>query len=292
MTTRVFRLARILPLALALSAATRSASAQQAPAAPEPFSFAVISDPHLAEKASAETAAYGTHVERFLRCFAEIGKLTGVEKPDFALVCGDVHPEELEKCLGQVPLPLHVVAGNHETKERRAQMRALFPADFQVDGKPADYYAFTHKGVRFIAVCDVGGGDHIGHLCSEYITPSGQCEWLEKQLAAPEPAKIVFAHIPPDPACGDRSMYLGRNDARYLRDLVARTAPTALFFGHLHQPTQEVDFGGSRCITLRSCAWNFANAPLGFLLVTVNGKAITTREILTTAPAAPQPAAR
>jgi len=80
---------------------------------------------------------------------------------------------------------------------------------------------------------------------------------------------------------------LSRNDSRYLKELVARTAPEALFFGHLHQPTREEDFGGSRCFTLRSCAWNFQGAPLGFLLVTVDGDRIATREILTSAEAPP-----
>jgi 3',5'-cyclic AMP phosphodiesterase CpdA len=249
----------------------------------------VIADPHLAEKASWQVEAHGTHIDRFLRCFEEMAKLTGVEKPDFALVCGDIHPAELEKCLDRVPLPLHVVPGNHENREARDLLRKLFPADFQVAGKPADYYAFTHKGVRFIALCDVGGGDHVGHLCSEYITPAGQCEWLEQVLARAEPARIVFGHIPPDPACGDRNMYLGRNDSRYLKELVSRTRPAALFFGHQHLATREVDFGGSRCVTLRSCAWNFQAAPLGFLLATVNGTTLTTREVLTSA-AGPPPA--
>jgi len=96
-----------------------------------PFSFAVISDPHLAEKASWEVAANGTHVDRFLRCFEAMAKLTGAEKPDFALICGDIHPEELAKCLARVPVPLHTVAGNHETKERRSQLAGPLPRRFQ-----------------------------------------------------------------------------------------------------------------------------------------------------------------
>jgi len=247
----------------------------------------VLTDPHLAEKASWEVEANGTHGDRFLRCFEAMAKLTGPDKPDFALVCGDLHPAELQKCLDRVPIPLHVVPGNHENREARDLLRKLFPNDFRASGKPADYYAFTHNGVRFIALCDVGGGDHVGHLCSEYIAPAGQCEWLEGELARPEAAKVLFAHIPPDPAGGDRNMYLGRNDSRYLKELFARTAPTVAFFGHQHLPTREDDVGGSRCITLRSCAWNFQGAALGFLLVTVNGTTITTREILTSAEVPP-----
>lgn len=270
---------------------SRAFSQGAVPAAGEgAFSFAVLTDPHLAEKASWEVEANGTHADRFLRCFEAMARLEGVERPDFALVCGDLHPQELRACLDRVPVPLHVVAGNHEGAAERKLLRELFPADFQRDGKPADYYAFTHKGVRFIALCDAGaGGDHVGHLCSEGIAPAGQCEWLEGELARPEPVKILFGHIPPDPAGGDRSMYLSRNDSRYLREAVAKGPPAAMFFGHQHRATREEDFGGSRCFTVRSCAWNFQGAALGFLLVTVEGTQVRVREILTSAGTPPKP---
>lgn len=277
----------LVVLVLGAGLSTRGQDPAPAATPPPAFSFAVLTDPHLAEKASWEVEANGTHVDRFLRCFEAMARLTGIEKPDFALVCGDLHPAELQKCLDRVPMPLHVVPGNHENREARDLLRTLFPHDFQANGKPADYYAFTHKGVRFVALCDVGAGDHVGHLCSEAITPAGQCEWLEAELARPEAAKVLFAHIPPEPSGADRNMYLGRNDSRYLKELFARTGPTVAFFGHQHLPTREEDVGGTRCITLRSCAWNFKGAALGFLLVTVNGSTVTTREILTSAAAPP-----
>ena len=286
---RVGRVRCCCGLAVLLFGLAAGAQDQAVAAAPPSFSFAVLSDPHLSEKASWEAASLGTHVERFLRCFEAMATLTGLEKPDFALICGDIHPAELQKCLERVALPLHVVAGNHEGTPQRQVLREMFKDDFKVAGKPADYYSFVHKGVRFVALCDAGGGDHVGHLCSEYITPPGQCEWLEGELAAPEAAKIVFAHIPPEPTGADRTMCLARNDARYLKDVLARTPAAALFFGHQHLPTREFDFGGSRCFVLRSCAWNFKGAPLGFLLVTVNGTTLTTREILTSPATPPAP---
>ena len=224
----------------------------------------------------------GTHVERFLRCLAKMEELPGPDRPDFALIVGDVHPHELRKHMARVRMPLHAIAGNHENRARREVLREMFPEDFQLDGKPSDYYSFVHKGCRFIGVCDAGcGGDHVGHLCSEEIKPAGQCEWLEGELAQHESYKFIFAHIPPHPNGLDKNGYLSRNDSRYLNDLVARTRPTAMFFGHQHAPTRKLRIGSTPAFVVRSCAWNFGNAPLGFLLVKVSPAGIETKEIIT-----------
>ena len=268
-------------LALGALGLARAVAGAPADKPVEPFSFAVVADPHLMEKARAGTEAQGTHVERFFRCLSAMEALEGVENPEFVLVVGDIHPEELARQRDKVRLPLHVVAGNHETPARRKQLRQMFPDDFQINGRPADYYSFVHKGVRFIGLCDAGsGGDHVGHLCSEDITPPGQCEWLEKEMAAPEATKILFGHIPPHPDGGDQNMYLARNDSRFLQRLVAEKGATAMFFGHQHQATREYPVGPARCFVVRSCAWNSGNAPLGFLLVTVKPDALTTRDVI------------
>ena len=115
--------------------------------------------------------------------------------------------------------------------------------DFQVNGEPADYYAFLHKGVRFIGLCDAGTHDHIGQFCSENIIPRGQCEWLKEQLQKPEKRKILFAHIPPHPKNKDVNGYLSRNDSIYLNDLVSKYRPEAMFFGHQHRKTRSYHSG-------------------------------------------------
>ena len=185
----------------------------------------------------------GTHVERFLRCLARMEELPEADRPDFALIVGDIHPHELTKHMARVRIPLHAIAGNHENRARRKELREMFLEDFEMDGKPSDYYSFVHKGCRFIGVCDAGcGGDHVGHLCSEEITPVGQCEWLERELAQHESCKFIFAHIPPHPDGLDKNGYLARNDSRYFNDLVTRTRPAAMFFGHQHAADTQVAY--------------------------------------------------
>lgn len=271
-------------LGLLLSAPAQDTAPVASPTAP--FTFAVIADPHCAEKTRFDLYPYdpscGTHVDRLLRCVAEMEKLTGVDRPDFILVVGDIHPQELAKHIGAIRLPLHLIAGNHETGKIKEQLRELCPEDFHVDGKPADYYSFVHKGCRFIGVCTSGrGGDHVGHLCSEDIRPLGQCEWLERELARPEAYKVIFSHIPPQPEGLDQNSYMSRNDSRYFNELVVRTRPVAMFFGHQHRATREYPIGQTRCFVLRSCAWNSGNVPLGFMLVKVTGTGIETREVFT-----------
>lgn len=250
------------------------------------FSFAVVADPHCAEKPRWESREYdrrcGTHVERFLACVSAMEALEAGDRPDFILVVGDIHLWELRKHMDSVAIPLHVIAGNHESGVRKQEIREFFPQDFQVAGTPSDYYSFVHKGCRFIGVCTSGrGGDHVGHLCSEDIRPAGQCEWLEHELAQPEARKFIFSHIPPHPEGRDQNSYMSRNDSRFFNALVAETKPQAMFFGHQHQPTREFLVGQTRAFIVRSSAWNSRNAPLGFLLVKVSPDGLETREVLT-----------
>ena len=246
----------------------------------ESFSFCVLADPHCAEKAFWMADVYGNHINRFFACVAEIEKLKGNNKPDFMLIVGDVHLWKLEKHLNRISIPMHVISGNHEgTPGQKKQMRDLFPCDFKQNGKESDYYSFLHKGVRFIGLCNTPTTDHIGSFCSAYINPPGQCEWLENELAQKETRKIIFAHIPPQPEGKDQLMYLARNDSRWFLKLVRKTQPTAMFFGHRHISTVEHRFGKTRSFTVRSCAWNFSEAPLGFLLVKMTQGRMKVMEI-------------
>ena len=143
-----------------------SASAQT-----QPFNFVVLADPHLREDRPGEP----TGVAKFLEVLAQIKALP--RQPDFILMLGDTHPEKLAPLLPQIGLPVHVVAGNHETIAHRQQLRALFPQDFG----DRDFYAFTHKGCRFIGLCTALVGDHVGHFESQDITPPiGQMQFLEQ----------------------------------------------------------------------------------------------------------------
>jgi hypothetical protein len=242
-----------------------------------PFAFAVIADPHCTEAPKVGADREGDNVERFLRCIELAREIEPA--PDFILAIGDVHLWGLEAVLADLPVPLHLIAGNHEGAEARAEMRAAFPEDFVRDGEPSDYYAFRHKGVHFIGMCNAGGRDHIGHLCSEDITPAGQCEWLEQELAADDPVKVLFGHVPPHPEGADVMHFMGRNDSRFLNDLIRHTSPTVAFFGHQHLPTRVHMAGSTPCYTLASCAWNTGTEHISFQHVTVGPAEMVVREV-------------
>ncbi len=244
------------------------------------FPFAVIADLHCSQQRP-ETGILGA--ERLGRCLELIRELPAAEQPEFLFLLGDIHLWALDPAeLAAAGVPVHAVAGNHEHgRERKEQLHSIFPHDFRVDGEPSDYYSFVHAGVRFIVVCDGGaGGDHVGHLVSQDIQPRGQCAWLETELARPEPHKVVFAHIPPHPEAIEDDMSMGPHDARYFIDLVTRTRPAALFFGHQHLPTRCFTIGTSPAWVLRSAAWNFDDVPTGFLLVRLTDDGVTTRELM------------
>jgi len=242
--------------------------------------FAVIADLHCSEERPENgIAAAG----RLSHCVELLRALPPADQPAFLFLLGDIHLWALDPaCLSAIDIPVHAVAGNHERgRERREQLHAAFPEDFRVNGEPADYYSFVHDGVRFIAVCDAGaGGDHVGHLASQDIRPHGQCAWLESELARPEAHKVVFAHIPPHPQALEDNMSMGPNDAAYFNALVARTRPTAMFFGHQHLPTRSFRIGDTDAFVLCSAAWNFDDVPTGFMLVQMSATGVTTREIL------------
>lgn len=258
-------------------------AAAQVPGDSPSFCFCAVADPHTAEAPKPGLERYGSGVDKLEACIRAMETMEAADKPDFILLLGDLHPDALKLCLPQVKIPIHATPGNHESdQEKRKQLRVLFPNDFKIGGEDSDYYSFIHKGVRFIAVCDAGqGGEHVGQFCSQNIVPSGQCEWIEKELDSEEPKKILFAHIPTERNGEDRDMFLGRNDSRWFNKLVAEKQPTAMFFGHLHRPTEEYRIGQTRVFQLRSCCWNFDRAPIGFLHVRVTPEGIVTREILT-----------
>jgi len=232
---------------------------QEAPAQGRLFSFIALADPHLTEDREGEASG----VEKFRRALAAIEDLD--PQPDFMLMLGDIHPEALETLLPEIGLRIYPIAGNHEHRQRREQLRAQFEADFQ--GR--DFYSFEHEGCLFIGICTALYGDHVGHFDSQDITPAvGQCGWLEGELARMGDYRhtILFGHVPPEAENRPSVMCLGQNDSRYLQDLVARHAPTALFFGHRHKRIW-FDIDGVPVYGVRSCNWNGGGEPVGFLQV-------------------------
>jgi Icc-related predicted phosphoesterase len=128
-------------------------------------------------------------------------------------------------------------------------------------------------------LCDVGNGDHIGHLNSEAIKGPEQGEWLKNQLAGSKKTAervFIFGHIPPHPkGTIEGGMYLSVNDQKFLRELTLEYKPTAMFFGHLHQ-AMNFTIGSTPVTVVRSSNWNFNHEPLGFIEVKVYKDRVAT----------------
>jgi len=257
--------------ATALMLGGRSALAQGA--APSEYTFAVIADPHLREDREGEP----TGVEKFRALLARMAE--EAPEAEFALVLGDIHPEKLEPLLPEIALPLHVVHGNHEQVSHRKVLREMFPDDFA--GR--DYYSFERGDDLFVGLCTATPGDHIGHLQSQYITPqTQQLSWLEDLLSRREQWRHVFVygHVPPEPECRGNGMCIAQNDARWLTDLVARTRPTGLYFGHRHKRIN-FEIAGVPVRGVRSANWNSQGEPVGGLTVQVDERGTRTRFVAT-----------
>ncbi len=245
----------------------------------EPFSFVVISDPHSSESVRKGYEKFGTARDKFKLCLEEINKMKKNDGPEFILITGDIHLWAIKDIISDFDLPVHVVAGNHEKKEHRKELRDFFPNDFKKNGAESDYYSFLHNNVRFIGICDAAPSEHVGHLSSETIRPFGQSEWLEAELKKEEKAKVIFGHVPPEPNGEDKNMWLSRNDSLFFNDLIERTRPAMMFFGHQHIP-KKLKVSGCDMYVVRSSSWNFHDLPIGFMFVSFQKKGVLIKEII------------
>jgi hypothetical protein len=243
------------------------------------WSFVVVADPHLREDDPFVIPHGGeglTALTKFRRVLQRAQQL----QPQFMMLLGDLHVDKFEPLLPEIPMPIHVVFGNHEKMPDRARLRELFANDFG----DRDFYTFEQNDTLFICVCNAVPGDHVGYFESQRITPNvGQLAWLEEQLIRGQQYQhcIVFGHVPPSPDGEPHQDHLTFNDAQWLRQRVEKYHPTALFFGHRHQHIW-FDIAETPVYSLRSCNWNFdAEEPTGFLHVTIFPERIDVKFINT-----------
>lgn len=231
----------------------------------ESFTFIVASDPHVSETRTNQLSGS----ERFKAFLHQVSVLR--PRPDFIFLAGDLHVAAMKAVLAETPapVPLHVTPGNHEGWIDRTLLRAMFPKDFTGN----DFYAFSHKGCRFIVICDADAIDHTGHFSAAAIKGKDQKEWLRAQFEAARTAGervFLVGHIPPQSdEKKTEKMHLAIGDAQYLRDLIREYKPMALFFGHLHR-REEFAIGTTPVYVVPSLNWNFDNDIRGFYVVTVD----------------------
>lgn len=138
--------------------------------------------------------------------------------------------ESLAKILKRLPMPYHLLVGNHDAREN---LLSVFPET------ATDEYGFIQSFVdlaegRLIFIDTVESGEKFGGFCER------RAEWLKAQLDASNDRPVfLFLHHPPfDIGIPNiDKMRLLKGD-----DLLANTIKPFqnvrhIFFGHVHRPT-------------------------------------------------------
>lgn len=143
----------------------------------------------------------------------------------------DGEPEAYDaarRCLAALPMPVHLIVGNHDS---RAAFRAAFPA------APADKAGFVQQAFgteagRFILLDTHEPGRAEGALCRRRLG------WLEAELRADQAAPVfIFLHHPPFRVGLQRMDHIRLLDDGLLLDTLRPHLPRVrhLFVGHLHR---------------------------------------------------------
>lgn len=202
-----------------------------------PFDFLHVTDLHVTPEGA--PALYGQ--DPGLRLAQAVADMTARHGPGsvapaaFVVVTGDLthHGEpgayrRLAAILGELPLPIHLLIGNHD--DRTAFLTA-FP------GTPRDGNGFIQQARQtpaglFVMLDTNEPGTHAGRLCTARL------DWLAAALADSVGDVLLFLHHPPVTvgiAEMDRIRLL---DADALWAVLAPHAPRIrhIFHGHLHRP--------------------------------------------------------
>ncbi len=200
------------------------------------FHFIHLTDTHILPPGETN---YGLDPAARLRMAVEsIAGRHGPDSPvpaEFVIITGDLthhgQPEayaELRQILDGLPMPFHLMVGNHDEREN---FRAAFPE------APVDEHGFVQQAMEtdaglFILLDTKTPGTHAGALCEQRLT------WLAQRLAESEGAVFLFLHHPPM-AVGISGM--DRIPMLNAAELAAVLAPHRarirhMFHGHLHRP--------------------------------------------------------
>lgn len=159
-------------------------------------------------------------------------------RPDLVLATGDLvdagGPEEyarLRSILAPLPMPIHVIPGNHDARDT---LRAAFSDHAYLQQGDFIQYAIEEYPLRLIALDTLVPGKPHGELCDARLA------WLEARLAESKRPTILFMHHPPF-ACGIEefdSASLTEGAGR-LAELIRRNPHVErILCGHVHRPIQ------------------------------------------------------
>ncbi|MBU1002900.1 MAG: phosphodiesterase [Proteobacteria bacterium] len=229
--------------------------------------IAQLSDFHVTASGTAYGRAETT--QALERAVAHVKAL--VPAADAVVVTGDVadagQPEayaEAARILGGLDVPLWIVPGNHDQRER---LREAFPDhEYMAAGPVGDSLCFVEDrfALRLVGLDTLLPGRHGGGLDKRELL------WLEAVLGDGKPS-VIFMHHPPFP------VGIGNMDAEAFvmadeLEAVISRAPNVLRIccGHMHRPVMR-SFGGTMVCIAPSVAMQLAldltlEAPSQFML--------------------------
>jgi 3',5'-cyclic AMP phosphodiesterase CpdA len=220
-----------------------------------PMLIAQISDTHVCAEG---TPLYG-------RIDTNAGLAGAVEtvnrlkpRPDLVLMSGDLAESGeaaqyamLRKLLARLELPVHVMPGNHDSRDR---LRAAF-ADHAYLPKEGAFlhYALERGPLRLIALDTQLPGEDGGALCAQRLA------WLAAELERdPNHPTVIAMHHPPVPIGVD---WLDRSNcanADAFAAVVSRHPQIErILCGHVHRAAQ-IRFAGTMVATAPSTAYQVA----------------------------------
>ncbi|MEV0721208.1 phosphodiesterase [Micromonospora purpureochromogenes] len=212
--------------------------------------IAQLSDPHLTTGVLGAVPAAGLH--------RALGRVLALRpRPDCVVITGDLvdqgRPDEyatLREVIGRYPLPVHLVAGNHDDRE---SLLDAFGGTPYLGGGFSAYYHVDHPDVTVVVLDSLTPGEGGGRLGED------QLGWLDGVLAGrPDVPALVCLHHPPVVVGVPAADAVRLADGDALAEVVRRHPHVVrVAAGHLHRPVT-TGYAGT-VLTVAPSTWRQAS---------------------------------